>query len=149
MQYTFKITAPSLNEMSMMLSLNTFFKKVPSAVLYHTRGQRHSSEVKSTDCPSRAFRFSFQHLQGSSQLSVTPVPGDPMPSLSPMGCRPQMVHRQTYRQKIHTYTHPQIHAQVHTDTYTLTHAQIHIHTHTHIHTYTHTHKEEPHFNQTP
>ena len=32
--------------------------------------------VKSTGCFSRGPRFNSQHLHGSSQLSVTPVPGD-------------------------------------------------------------------------
>jgi hypothetical protein len=44
------------------------------------------SLVKSTDCSSRGPRFNSQHLHGSSQLSVTPVSGDLVPSHT---CRPQ------------------------------------------------------------
>ena len=42
-------------------------------------GWRDSSVVKSTDYSSRGPRFNSQHPHGSSQLSVTPVPGDPTP----------------------------------------------------------------------
>ena len=38
------------------------------------------SEVKTTCCSCRGPRFSSLHPRGSSQSSVTPVPGDPMPS---------------------------------------------------------------------
>ena len=42
-------------------------------------GWRDGSEVKSTDCSSRRPRFNSQHPHGSSQLSVTPVPGNLTP----------------------------------------------------------------------
>ena len=44
-------------------------------------GWRSGSVVKSTGCFSRVPRFNSQHPHGSSQLSLTPVPGDPTPSL--------------------------------------------------------------------
>jgi hypothetical protein len=37
--------------------------------------------IKSTGCPFRGPRFNSQLLRGTSQPSVTPVPGDPMASL--------------------------------------------------------------------
>jgi hypothetical protein len=43
------------------------------------RGRRDGSGVKSTGS-SRGPRFNSQHLDVISQLSVTPVPGDPTPS---------------------------------------------------------------------
>ena len=36
--------------------------------------------LKITGCSSRGLGFNSQHLQDTSQLSVTPVPGDPTPS---------------------------------------------------------------------
>ena len=50
------------------------------------RDWRDGSMVKSTSCSSRGLGFNSQHPHGSSQLSVTPVPGDLTPS-----------HRQTCR----------------------------------------------------
>jgi len=44
------------------------------------RGWRDSSVVKSTSCSFRGLRFDSQDPQSGSQLSVTPAPGDPMPS---------------------------------------------------------------------
>jgi hypothetical protein len=38
---------------------------------------RDASVVKSTGCSSRGPGFYPQHPQGSSQLSITPVPGNP------------------------------------------------------------------------
>jgi hypothetical protein len=43
-------------------------------------GWRDGSEVKNTDYSSRGPGFNSQHPHGSSQLSVTPVPGDLTPS---------------------------------------------------------------------
>ena len=40
------------------------------------RGWRDGSEVESTGCSSRGPEFNSQHPHGSSQLSVTPGPGD-------------------------------------------------------------------------
>jgi hypothetical protein len=37
---------------------------------------RDDSEVGSTDCSSRGSEFNSQQPPGSSQLCVTPVPGD-------------------------------------------------------------------------
>lgn len=44
------------------------------------KGWRDSSVVK--DSPFRRLRLDFQHLHGASQLSITPVSGEPMPSSS-------------------------------------------------------------------
>ena len=41
-------------------------------------GVRDSSVVKSTGCSFRGLGFTSQHPHGSLQLSVTPVPGDPL-----------------------------------------------------------------------
>ena len=41
---------------------------------------RIGSVVMSTGCSSKGPRFNSQHPHGSSQLSVTPVPGDLTPS---------------------------------------------------------------------
>ena len=43
-------------------------------------GWGDGSEVKSTCCSCRGPRFSSQRPHGGPQPSVTPVPGDPMPS---------------------------------------------------------------------
>jgi hypothetical protein len=45
-----------------------------------------------TGCSSRGPEFNSQHLHGSSQLSVTPVPGDRTAS-----------HRHTYSQNTNAY----------------------------------------------
>jgi hypothetical protein len=44
------------------------------------RGWRDGSAVKSTGCPSKGPRFNSQNPYDSSQMSLTPVPGDPTPS---------------------------------------------------------------------
>jgi hypothetical protein len=69
------------------------------------RGWRDGSEVKSTDCPSRAPRLSSQHLHGSSQLSVTTVSGDLMPSLSSVESGPYMLQAKDTHTHTHTHTH--------------------------------------------
>jgi hypothetical protein len=38
------------------------------------------SAIKSTTCSSRGTGFNPQHPHDNSQLSITPVPGDPAPS---------------------------------------------------------------------
>lgn len=43
-------------------------------------GWRDGSEAKSTGCPSGGPWFSFQNPHGSSQMSITVVPGDLTPS---------------------------------------------------------------------
>ena len=43
-------------------------------------GWRDGSALKSTGCSSRRPGFNTQHPHSSSQLSVTPAPGDPTPS---------------------------------------------------------------------
>jgi hypothetical protein len=48
--------------------------------------------LKSTGCSSRGPHFNSQHPHDGSQLYVTPVPGDPIPS-----------HRQTYRQNTNVH----------------------------------------------
>ena len=53
----------------------------------NSRGWRDDSAVKSTGCSSRGPGFNSQHLHGSSQLSVTPVPGDVMSTYRHI-CRP-------------------------------------------------------------
>lgn len=47
------------------------------------RGWRAGSGVKSTGCPSRGPVFKPQYTHGSSQLSVTPVPGTLSKTLTP------------------------------------------------------------------
>lgn len=44
----------------------------------HIRSWRDSLAVQSTGCSSAGPRISSQHPPGGSQLSVTPVPGDPV-----------------------------------------------------------------------
>jgi hypothetical protein len=41
---------------------------------------RDGSAVKSTGCFSKGPEFNSHHQQGRSQMSITPVPGDPTPS---------------------------------------------------------------------
>jgi hypothetical protein len=53
---------------------------------------KDGSAVKSTDCSSGGPRFNSQQPHGNLQLSVTPVPGDPMPS-----------HRYTCRQNTNAH----------------------------------------------
>jgi hypothetical protein len=53
---------------------------------------RGGSAVESTGCSFREWGFDSQHPHGSSQLSVTPVPGDPTPS-----------HRHTCRQNTNAH----------------------------------------------
>jgi hypothetical protein len=48
--------------------------------LFLRAGEMDGSEFESTDCSSRGPGFNSQHPQSSSQLSVTPVPGDLIPS---------------------------------------------------------------------
>jgi hypothetical protein len=40
------------------------------------QGWRHGLAFKSTGCSFKGLRFTSQYPHGSSQLSVTPVPGD-------------------------------------------------------------------------
>jgi hypothetical protein len=55
------------------------------------------SVVRSTDCSCRGLGLDYQHLHGSSQPSITPVPGHLIPSSDLRG--PRHVHGpQTYRQ---------------------------------------------------
>lgn len=60
-----------------------------------TEDWRDGSEAKSTVCFCRGPGFKPQLLPGGSQLSVTPAPGDPLPSTGLLRHCTQMVHRQT------------------------------------------------------
>ena len=55
-------------------------------------GWRDVSEVKNTDCSCRGLGFNSQYPHGTTQLSVTPVPGDPTLS-----------HRHACRQNTNAY----------------------------------------------
>ena len=63
-------------------------------------GRRDGSVVKSTGCSSQGPKFNFQHPHGSSQLSPTPVPGNPTP-LHRHRCRqtPIQIHKSLKRKK--------------------------------------------------
>jgi hypothetical protein len=69
-----------------------------------TKQAREWLTVKSTSCPSRRPRFKSQHLHGSLQPSVSPVPGIWCPLLNPQA--PDMclcmwcTDRKTYKHKI-------------------------------------------------
>jgi hypothetical protein len=58
------------------------------------------SEGKSTGCFYRGPRFSLQPLQGGSQPSVAPAPGDLLPSSGLEGYCTHMVHIHPYRQTL-------------------------------------------------
>ena len=68
------------------------------------RDWRDGSGVKSTGCSYRGPRFNSLHPHGGSQPSITPVPGDPMPSSNLQGHQAHMWQTYTYRQNIHTHT---------------------------------------------
>jgi hypothetical protein len=72
---------------------------------------------------------------GSSQLCVTPAPGDPN-----LSCHKHCnhVHKATLTLSV-THTHRHTHAHRHTHTQTHTHTYTHTHKHTHIRTHTYTH----------
>jgi len=48
-------------------------------ITHNLWGWRGGLVVKSTCCSCRALRLGSQHSHGSSEPSVTPVPGNPMP----------------------------------------------------------------------
>jgi hypothetical protein len=65
-------------------------------------GWRGGSAIKKTCYSFRGLRFSSQHPYGGSQLSMTPVPWDLMPSSGFHGrCMP-VVHRCSHRQDTYT-----------------------------------------------
>ena len=57
------------------------------------RDSRDGSAVKSTGCFYRGYRCGSEHPHGGPQPSVTPVPGDVMPSFDLY--RHHVVHRYT------------------------------------------------------
>lgn len=59
--------------------------------------------VESTACSFREVEFDFQHPHESSQLSVTPGPGNPMLFLTSEGTR-HAYGTQTYMQGKYSYT---------------------------------------------
>ena len=63
-------------------------------------GWRHGSAVERTSS-HRTFRFNSQHPHGGSQLSVTPVPENPMPSSDPHRHQIHVVHTHTFSQNVH------------------------------------------------
>ena len=52
---------------------------------------------------SREPRFNSQHSHGSSQLSLTPVPGDPVPTFGLLGQQAHVILRHTFKQNTHTH----------------------------------------------
>ena len=100
-------------------------------------GWRDASVVKSTCCSSKRTQFRYQCLHpNSSQLPVTPAPGEPMCcSLYPLRL-PGHAHTHT-----HTHTHKRTHSHTHIHTthmYPLMHTHSCMHMYTHMHTQTHT-----------
>ena len=71
---------------------------------FQLRGWSGGSAVKSKGCSCKGLFFSSQHLWSSHQLSMTPVPGHPMPfsGLWPPGIH--VVHIHTSMQNTHTHT---------------------------------------------
>ena len=65
--------------------------------------QRDGSVIKSPCCFCRGPGFSSQHPHGNSQFSVTTVPGDLIPSLTPRSTRHEHG-TQTYMQAQLAYT---------------------------------------------
>jgi hypothetical protein len=74
-------------------------------VIYKNKswGWKDGSEVKSFGCSFRAPAFESQHPHGSLQLSVTSVPGGPVPISGLFEHFSQLVHRYTCRQNIHIH----------------------------------------------
>ena len=66
-------------------------------------GEIDGSVVESTCRSSGGMGFDSQHLHSHKNPSVTPVPGDPMPSSGLQGHCMHVVDRQTCRQN--PYTH--------------------------------------------
>lgn len=89
-------------------------------------GWRDGLVVKRTSCSDRSTGFGFQRPHGSSQLSLTQVPGHLSPSglYSHQTCR---WCRYTCRWKAHVHTHMYTYMNTHAWTCTGTCTQIHIH----------------------
>jgi hypothetical protein len=68
--------------------------------------------VHSTSCSVREPMFGSQHPHGPSQPSVTPFPGDPVPSSGLYGHCTHIVYKHTGRQG--NYTHEIIYTHTHT-----------------------------------
>jgi hypothetical protein len=60
--------------------------------------------VKRTDCSCRGPRLGSQHPHGSPQLSLTPVPGDMMPSTGLCGhASKTSIHRKQVNKQINKF----------------------------------------------
>ena len=92
-------------------------------------------QVRTLTAPPKT-GFNPQHSHGSSQLSVTPVPGDPTSPGMPAGKTPMHIKEDVHTCRlahtcIHTLntymckSHNNTHTQMHTSTHTYTHANIH------------------------
>jgi hypothetical protein len=60
-------------------------------------------ELKSTGCSCRGPGFGSQYPHGNSQLSVTSIPSDLMPSSGLQGHYTQMVHMLMCKKSTHTH----------------------------------------------
>lgn len=64
------------------------------------RGWRDGSADRSTGCSPKGLHLSSWHPHGSSQASVTPVPGNPAPFLACIYAHDTQMYKQSHTQKI-------------------------------------------------
>lgn len=82
------------------LSLSKIICEMYKGALLPQAGERVCG--RSTGCSCRRPRISSRHPRGKSQLSVTPIAGNEMPSSGLQGQHSHMVHIHTQRQNTYT-----------------------------------------------
>jgi hypothetical protein len=81
-----------------------------SCIIFYFKGFYRGSAIKSTSYPPQGLDFSSQHPHQKLQLSITPAPGNPMPSSGILGQGYADEDTSTQRYT-HTHTHTHIHTQ--------------------------------------